>query len=678
MEKPGWMGRRGLKRDMAWLRWVGFRGPDFSMSATKRPRQNSALATLGWAGVASILWRYFQEKAVEQVKSVWFIVAYLLIFQVAILQLPIVHSLTIALGLLIVIAGLTFFMEGLRLGLMPFGETIGAILPRNSRLPQIMVFAFLLGMGATFAEPAISVLKKAGAGVEQVEAPLLYDLLNVYAGQLVTAVGVGVGVAVMLGVLRFFFGWSLKVLILPVVGLLLALTVYAFFDPVLNPVIGLAWDCGAVTTGPVTVPLVLALGIGVCRIVGSDDAGSAGFGIVTLASLFPVLAVLILAMGHAAGGGYEGRMEVAVVEVVEKPQQKVSDELEDTGKWDEAPALNFTEEEFAAYQKSRRMKGNGEPYQLYFRGGEVVLENGRIVHRNAEIVLEKKREQGVIEGFVRKQVERPWDSGVAWVKEAVGSVLMALQAIIPLCGFLFVTLLVVLKERLRKGDEIALGVVFSVVGMALFGLGLTLGLTPLGIQLGSNIPVTFATIVPWGMSEMVTPMFENPVVGKWLTIGFAFFLGYGATLAEPALNALGQTVENVTVGVFQKSLLMHVVAFGVGLGIAAGVAQMAFESLNLTMLLVPPYVLLLVLTVISTEEFVNFAWDSAGVTTGPITVPLVLAMGLGIGATIPGVRDGFGILALASVGPILTVLTVGLVVQRSRKAEMSLTENELL
>lgn len=657
------------------------RGHYFSMSVAKHSRQNSALATLGWAGVASILWRYFQEKAVEQVKSVWFIVAYLLIFQVAILQLPIVHSLTIALGLLIVIAGLTFFMEGLRLGLMPFGETIGAILPRNSRLPQIMVFAFLLGMGATFAEPAISVLKKAGAGVEQVEAPLLYDLLNVYAGQLVTAVGVGVGVAVMLGVLRFFFGWSLKVLILPVVGLLLALTVYAFFDPVLNPVIGLAWDCGAVTTGPVTVPLVLALGIGVCRIVGSDDAGSAGFGIVTLASLFPVLAVLILAMAHAAGGGYEGRMKRAVkpvAEVVKVPLENEASRLEDAGEWEQAPPLNFSEKEFAAYQKSRRMKGNGEPYQLYFRGGEVVLENGRIVHRNAEIVLEKKREQGVIEGFVRKQVERPWDSGVAWVKEALGSFLMALQAIIPLCGFLFVTLLVVLKERLRKGDEIALGVVFSVVGMALFGLGLTLGLTPLGIQLGSNIPVTFATIVPWGMSEMVPPLFESPVVGKWLTIGFAFFLGYGATLAEPALNALGQTVENVTVGVFQKSLLMHVVAFGVGLGIAAGVAQMAFESLNLTMLLVPPYVLLLVLTVISTEEFVNFAWDSAGVTTGPITVPLVLAMGLGIGATIPGVRDGFGILALASVGPILTVLTVGLVVQRSRKAEMSLTENELL
>ncbi|MEM7396986.1 MAG: DUF1538 family protein, partial [Verrucomicrobiota bacterium] len=112
--------------------------------------------------------------------------------------------------------------------------------------------------------------------------------------------------------------------------------------------------------------------------------------------------------------------------------------------------------------------------------------------------------------------------------------------------------------------------------------------------------------------------------------------------------------------------LMQTVAIGVGAGIALGLIQLTFESVNLTMLLIPPYLLLLLLTYISSEEFVNFAWDSAGVTTGPITVPLVLSMGLGVGANIPGVSDGFGILALASVGPIITVLSVGLMVERTR------------
>jgi len=237
---------------------------------------------------------------------------------------------------------------------------------------------------------------------------------------------------------------------------------------------------------------------------------------------------------------------------------------------------------------------------------------------------------------------------------------------------------VILKEKLRKRDEIVLGIVFAMIGMALFSLGLTMGLTPLGTQLGSNVPVTFASIIPWGRSGTVPALFQDPTVGKIITMLFAFFLGYGATLAEPALNAMGETVEDVTVGVFKKKLLMQVVAIGVGLGIAAGVAQMAFESLNLTMMIVPPYLLLLVLTIFSSDEFVNFAWDSAGVTTGPITVPLVLAMGLGIGANVPGVSDGFGILALASVGPILTVLLVGLVVNRYRKDEINAVTDEIV
>ncbi|MEM9018171.1 MAG: DUF1538 domain-containing protein [Verrucomicrobiota bacterium] len=259
---------------------------------------DSAFSRLGFGGVLSILWRYFKEKAIEQLKSIWFIIAYLVVFQMLFLDLPVIYSATIALGIFIVVIGLAFFMEGLRLGLMPFGETIGAILPRNSKLPVIIAFAFILGIGATFAEPAIAVLKSAGAGVKPEEAPLLYSLLNDFSGQLVACVGIGVGIAVSLGILRFFFGWSLKILIIPIVLLLCGVTLYAYFTPDLRHIIGLAWDCGAVTTGPVTVPLVLALGIGVCRIIDEKDNSSAGFGIVTLASLFPIVAVLSLSILH--------------------------------------------------------------------------------------------------------------------------------------------------------------------------------------------------------------------------------------------------------------------------------------------------------------------------------------------------------------------------------------------
>jgi hypothetical protein len=200
--------------------------------------------------------------------------------------------------------------------------------------------------------------------------------------------------------------------------------------------------------------------------------------------------------------------------------------------------------------------------------------------------------------------------------------------------------------------------------MTLFGLGITLGLTPLGEQLGSNVPAAFAQITPWGMQGSTGPLFSVGFGGKLIAIAFGFFLGYGATLAEPALNALGSTVEKITVGAFKKSLLMQSVAIGVACGIAAGVLKIAY-NIPLTYILLPPYIALIALTLASTEEFVNFGWDSAGVTTGPITVPLVLAMGLGIGGNVPGVIDGFGILALASVGPIISVLTVGLIVRAS-------------
>ena len=430
------------------------------------------------------------------------------------------------------------------------------------------------------------------------------------------------------------------------------------------------------TTGPVTVPLVLALGIGVCRIINDKDNAGAGFGIVTLASLFPIMAVLCLALFHYwkadyyGAENYSGDMKIVSIENSETTKNKESNLTKNE-------YLNFSENDYQYYLKHGELPSEDYSYKTVYKGGEIVLVEGSIVHRNAEIHLERIDDRSRIKSILQEQAKKPWDHSINILSEIRSSLMMAGQAILPLCAFLFLTLLIVLKEKLRRADEISVGVLFAVFGMALFGLGLTLGLTPLGTQLGSNIPVTFAAITPWGLDGSASAIFENEILGKFIAILFAFFLGYGATLAEPALNALGETVEKTTVGVFRKSLLMQNVAVGVGLGIAAGVSQMAFPEIKLTLLLIPPYLLLIVLTLISSEEFVNFPWDSAGVTTGPITVPLVLAMGLGIGANIPGVIDGFGILALASVGPIITVLTVGLIVNKTNKSqEMILADDE--
>ena len=610
-------------------------------------RSKSDKINLSFKESMAILWPYLKSKVIMQVKTVWFIIAYLIFFQIVVLKLPIVYSLMIAAGVVLVILGLTFFMEGLTIGLMPFGNIIGTSLPKKASLYIMMIFSVLLGIGATLAEPAIAVLKTAGARVSPTDAPLLYSLLNEFSGQLVACVGVGVGIAVLLGVLRFLYSWSLKTLIIPSVILLLVLTTGAHFNGVLQDTLGLAWDCGAVTTGPVTVPLVLALGLGVCRVVSSKSGESgAGFGIVTLASLFPIIAVFFLSLFHFYMDDYSGR-----------PNSKITMTMSQTVKTAVSTdhVLGFTQQEFDD------LKGNKsqlrEKSEISFEGGSLKWEDGKIEHKNPTVIYTKKNMDQVVQSEVKH-----WDFDRDLIEDSKDAIVTALQAIIPLCLFLYLTLRFVLKEMVPKSDEIILGIALSVVGMGIFVMGISFGLTPLGGQLGSNIPGTFTVISPWGLEGVKLPMLEGNA-GKMLAAVFAFFLGYGATLAEPALNALGATVEKMTIGSFKKSLLMKTVASGVGFGIAFGIIKIAY-NIPLEYLLGPPYLVLLVLTILSRENFVNFAWDSAGVTTGPITVPLVLAMGLGVGSAIPGVTHGFGVLALASVAPIIAVLSVGLFVQK--------------
>ena len=224
-------------------------------------QQSSARVTVSFGQALKMLWPYAQSKIVEQIKTVWLIVAYLVVFQLIVLAIPIADALVVAIGVGVVILGLAFFMEGLFLGLMPLGEICGIRLPQKAGLPVILIFAFILGMGATFAEPAIAVLKAAGSSVTAWDAPLLFLMLNKGSDTLVYAVGIGVGIAVGFGMLRFLYGWSLKPFCYVLYAIIGSVSIWAYFDPNVIHLTGLAWDCGAVTTGPVTVPLVLALGI---------------------------------------------------------------------------------------------------------------------------------------------------------------------------------------------------------------------------------------------------------------------------------------------------------------------------------------------------------------------------------------------------------------------------------
>jgi len=540
---------------------------------------------LGGGDIFKILQPYLSTRFIDQARAVVPLAIYLALFQYLVLQTPVMDASIIAGGLFAVMIGLMMFMEGLKLGLMPFGEIIGNTLPRKLPLTGVLFIAFLLGIGVTFAEPAIGALQVAGSIVDPEQAPYLFTLLNDRSGATVLLVGLGVGLAAVLGTVRFLRGWSLKPMIFMSVTPTLILSIIAFMDPELTKIVGLAWDCGAVTTGPVTVPLVLALGIGVAAAAGKGaDSSLSGFGIVTLASVFPILGVLILSF-----------------------------------------------------------------YTAYTVPAELIIEKA------AEIKL-----------AAQTATSQPlWYEVTPWTE-----VILGVRAIVPLVIFLAVVLLVILREKLKNAFITYYGIILAVIGMCIFNIGLTYGLAKLGDQSGGLIAGAFTSID----AITASPLYSM-TVGVGIAGLFAWVLGLSATLAEPALNALGMTVQNLTNGAFKKSMLMIAVAFGVGTGIMLGVLKLIY-GFHIMYILIPGYTLGLILTLLSTEEFVNVGWDSAGVTTGPVTVPLVLAMGLGFGNAL-GSTDGFGILAAASICPIVAVLTLGIYVQFKVKREERRVAREL-
>ena len=518
---------------------------------------------------------YCYTRIMDQVKAVVPLAAYLILFQILILRHPIDSALMLGGGLVAVIVGLAIFMEGLNTGLMQFGTIIGDNLPKKASMTVVLIIIGMLGVGVTFAEPAIGALQAFGSSVDVNSAPYLYELLNNWTLPLVLMVGAGVGLAAILGTVRFVRGWSLKPMIYCALVPVMILTGYAWLDPNLRSVLGLAWDCGAVTTGPVTVPLVLSLGIGIANAAGKGQSSLSGFGVVTLASLFPILAVLILAIFMS--------LTVTPDEIREAAQLASDAVAVVPTVWDQTPLI--------------------------------------------EIV-----------------------TGV--------------RAILPLVLFLMFVLFIVLRSKLPNRMVTFYGLTLSIVCMCIFNVGLTYGLGAIGSQTGSVLPAAFMELP----ISQFSPIYPE-LVGICIVIVFAFLMGFGATLAEPALNALGLTVQNLTNGAFKKSMLMYSVATGVAVGIALGIAKLVI-GFDLMTVLIPLYLLGVFLTIFSTEEFVNVAWDSAGVTTGPVTVPLVLAMGLGLGSAVSAV-EGFGILSLASICPILAVLTMGLGIQYLNRTKSS-------
>jgi len=211
-------------------------------------------------------------------------------FQTVIIQQPFPNLGNIVTGLICVVLGLAFFIQGLEMGLFPLGEAMAQAMTRKGSLVGLLTFAFVLGFGTTVAEPAlIAIADEAAeiAGQAGAIANTVEDRAD-YAFWLRATVAFSVGVALVIGVFRILLGWPIQYFIIG--GYILVVVMTAFAPP---EIVGIAYDSGGVTTSTITVPLVTALGVGLASTISGRNPLFDGFGLIAFASLTPMIFVMV-------------------------------------------------------------------------------------------------------------------------------------------------------------------------------------------------------------------------------------------------------------------------------------------------------------------------------------------------------------------------------------------------
>ena len=218
-------------------------------------------------------------------------------FQLVVLQQPIPNIWSLAGGIVLVLLGLTLFIQGLEMALFPIGGGMADAFAKKGSLFWLLLFAFALGFGTTAAEPALTAVAAEAASIASAAGAVADndEARATYAFSLRLTVAISVGVALLVGVFRILKGWPVHYLI---IGGYVAVVVMTFFAP--TDIIGIAYDSGGVTTSTITVPLVTALGVGLAQVIRGRNPMIDGFGLIAFASLTPMIFVMAFGMVWAA------------------------------------------------------------------------------------------------------------------------------------------------------------------------------------------------------------------------------------------------------------------------------------------------------------------------------------------------------------------------------------------
>jgi hypothetical protein len=231
--------------------------------------------------------------------------------------------------------------------------------------------------------------------------------------------------------------------------------------------------------------------------------------------------------------------------------------------------------------------------------------------------------------------------------------LTMLRDVLPIAAILFGFQILILRRPIKNPAQVAIGMVFVLLGLTLFLEGLELALFPIGRLMAQQL--TAPEFIYDSAAGAVGP-------AQWLdylwVYAFAAAIGFATTVAEPALLAVAIKASQVSGG----TITVRGLRFAVAIGVAVGVALGAFRIVTGTPLhwyIISGYIMVMIQTAFAPRFIIPLAYDSGGVTTSTVTVPLVAALGLGLAETIPGrspVLDGFGLIAFASLFPIMAVM----------------------
>ena len=223
-----------------------------------------------------------------------------------------------------------------------------------------------------------------------------------------------------------------------------------------------------------------------------------------------------------------------------------------------------------------------------------------------------------------------------------------IQDVLPILLVIFFFQYLVIRKPVAHLHKIMAGIILVILGLYAFIVGLEMGLFPIGETIAFQL----------------TAMKNNLLIYL-----FAFLIGFSTTMAEPALLAIAIKAEEISGGTIKQTVLRIVVAFGVAIGIALGSYRIVVGD-PIHYYIVVGYILVIIMTYFAPKYIIPIAYDSGGVTTSTVTVPLVAALGLGLAENIEGrnpLIDGFGLIAFASLFPMLTVMLYSTYVEFERK-----------